>query len=242
VLAAILIILWVKEAIILYRPPRWDGNRFNRWQGPSEEVKAICGHLETISPLNGRLLVDDSRVGTLLPWCSGVEVIGGPFPFTWTKYGYSNANLWTFLDRPYREIDLQSWRQSVRLYNIEWLLINTNWGVAEWFTLSDWLTLHPQEVQPGPQFGIYQFYKVAAFEPDSRMDITADHGALQIQNATPGRSVRLPYHWISTLKAWPPGSAELINETVGSDPIPFIVITPNQESFLICDPTGCPEK
>jgi hypothetical protein len=241
-LAAVLVILWVRETVILYRPFRWDGNRCNRWQGPSAEVKAICDYLQTSSPPNGRLLVDDPRIGTLLPWCSGVEVIGGPFFFTWTDYGHTNANMWTFLETPYQDYNPQSWQQALRDYNVEWLIVNTNWGVAEWFTMSDWLALYPEAVEAGPQFGLYQFYKVNGYEPDSRLAITADHGSLQIQNATLGQPIRLPYHWIPTLEVWPPNSAQIQTEMVGSDPIPFIVVVPAQASFLICDPTGCPER
>ncbi len=242
ILALVLIVLWVQVAVVIYRPPRWGGNRFNRWYGPTAELKAICDYLQQNPPLNGRLLTDDARIGTLLPWCSGVEVIGGPFAFTWTAYGRTNANMWTFLGTPYTEYDPQQWRQAIQDYNIEWLIVNTNWGVPEWYTLSDWLALYPGEVEAGPLFGQYQLYKVTSYQPFNQLDITADHGLLQIENATPSQPVRLPYHWIPTLEAWPPDSAQIENELVGRDPIPFIVVTPNQASFLICDPTGCPER
>ncbi len=242
ILATILVFFWVRNTVILLRPPRWDGARFNRWQGPSDESKAICNHLQTMEPLNGRILVDDTRLGLLLPWCSGVEVIGGPFAFIWTDYGYTNATLWTFLDTPYTDYTPENWPQTLHNYDVEWLLVNTEWGVPEWFTLSDWLALHPDQAEIGPTFGKFQFYKVKSYQRQDSPLITADHGLLKVQNAIPGQSVRLPYHWIPDLDIWPPNSATIQSEIVGNDPIPFIVVVPNQESFLICDPTGCPKR
>jgi hypothetical protein len=241
-LAAVLFIVWVSEAAIIYRPPSYGGNLFNRWYGPSDEAKAICDQMETLKPLNGRVLLDDSRIGVVVPSLCGVEVIGGPFPFTWTAYGYTNANFWTLLDVPYPDLTQEKWRQIVHNYNIEWLVVNNDWGVAEWDTLSEWLAVYPEEVEAGPQFGKYQLYRVTSFRPGDGLDITADYGVLHIQNATPGEALRLPYHWIPTLEVWPPGSADIQSEMVGNDPIPFIVVVPAEESFQICDPTGCPER
>ncbi|MFZ0546303.1 MAG: hypothetical protein WAM60_12740 [Candidatus Promineifilaceae bacterium] len=238
----VLISLWVLRAAVLFRPPQLGGPPFNRWQGPSEELMAMCDYVQTLMPLDGRLLTDDARVGTLLPWCSAVEVIGGPFFFIWTDYGYTNANIWTFLDVPYPDYTPESWRQALQTYNVEWLIVNTGWGVPEWHTMSEWLARHPEEVEPGPKFGIYQFYKVNGYQPEAQPTITAEQNVLRIQNAEPGLATRLPYHWIPPLSVWPPDGAVLQSETVGSDPIPFIVVIPNQEEFLICDPIGCPER
>lgn len=241
-LAIIPVFLWVRQGVILYRPPQWGGPSFNRWQGPSNEVKALCRYLQTLTPLNGRLLTDDAHTGALLPWCSDAQVIGGPFPFIWTDYGYTNANLWTFLDTPYPDYSSESWRQALQDYNIEWLVVNTGWGVPQWDTLSDWLAANPDEMEAGPRFGRYQLYRVGSYQANNQPQVTAEHGALHIQNAVPGRPTRLPYHWLPTLETRPPNSATIQNETVGSDPIPFIVVIPNQPDFLICDPIGCPER
>jgi hypothetical protein len=241
-LTAVLLILWVGKAVVLYRPPILNGPPFNVWQGPSDEVKALCHDLERDGLQYGRILVDDARVGAFLPWLCGVEVIGGPFFFIWTDYGYSNATMWTFLDTPYSAYDFESWRQALADYDVEWLIVNNDWGVAEWFTLSDWLAVYPEGVEAGPTYGRYQLYKVRDYEPVKGLIVTADHGRIQIEDATPGLRTRLPYHWIPGLEVWPPDGAEVQREMVGKDPIPFIVVVPKEEAFLICDPRGCPER
>ena len=216
--------LWVGNAAWRFRPPPLGGPAHHRWQGPSPAAKEVCRHLKELPLENGRLLTDDSRLGALLPWCSGAQVIGGHFFEIWTQYGYTNATIRDFLDVPYENYTVATWRDALKRYNVRWIIAHEEWNIPGWYTLSDWLANHPRQVIAGPRFGPYRFYQPRDAVGELPFTILAEHGRLLITDA-PDQSFTLPFHWISYLRAAPP-SVRLSPETVGDDPIPFIRVEP----------------
>ena len=217
-------ILWVGNAAWRFRPPPIGGPAHHRWQGPSPTVIEICEHLKEMPLERGRLLTDDARLGALLPWCSGAQVIGGHFFEIWTQYGYANATISDFLDVPYEDYTVTTWQESLEIYNVHWIIAHEEWAISGWYTLADWLADHPHQVIAGPRFGPYRFYQVRDAADELPFTIRAEHGRLLITDA-PAQSFTLPFHWIPYLRTAPP-SVRLSPETIGDDPIPFIRVEP----------------
>lgn len=217
-------ILWVGYAAWRFRPPPLGGVAHHQWQGPSDTVREICEHLEGLSLERGRLLTDDARLGALLPWCSGAHVIGGHFFEVWTKYGYTNVSIFTFLDVPYEDLTVAFWQETLDTYNVHWIVAHEDWNIAGSYTLADWLVDHPQQVMAGPRFGPYRFYRPRGAVEELPFTISADHGQLLITDA-PEQSFTLPFHWVPHLRAMP-ASVQLSPAFMGDDPIPFIRVNP----------------
>lgn len=229
----LLAVLWVGNAAWRFRPPQLGGPGDHRWQGPSATVKEVCKYVKGL-PLNrGRLLTDDARLGALLPWCSGVQVIGGPFFEIATQYGFTNATIRDFLDVQYEDYTEAAWREALATYKVRWVITHEEWDFPGWYTLADWLADHPHQVIPGPRFGPYRLYEVRRAGVEVGLTIRVEHGHLLITDA-PERGFTLPFHWIPYLRAAQP-SVRLSPEPIGDDPIPFIHVEPSGNTTIsIC--------
>lgn len=228
---------WLATTGWQFRPVLLGGENQNRWQGPTAEVKALCEHLKTL-PGRGRILLDDFRLAALLPWCSGREVIGGPFAHVFTDYGYANANTTEFLGVPYRDYPARAWQEEISAYQIGWVVAYRDWGRPDWYTLTDWLADHPSKATAGPVFGPYQLYNLnQGIDP---LVVEADYNRLRVE-ADPEQAERgytLPYHWIPGLRAEPAG-VQLRPRYFDGDPAPFIHIEPGGvANFTIYHYTG----
>lgn len=229
-----LAVLWVGRAAWQFRPPPLGGPAEHRWQGPSPEVRRLCRHLRELPANSGRVLVDDWRVGALLPWCSDAQVIGGPFGWVWTEYGYSNASIWEFLRMPYPEYTVPMWQSALATYDVRWLVANQEWQPA---TLANWLAAHPDQATPGPTFGRYRLYAVRP--TGARIAVRADYDGLAVTADPAEAAVVLPYHWLPTLRARP-AAVRLQPQRIGRDPIPFIRVEPaGIADFTVCNYTAC---
>lgn len=234
---AVAAMVWIGKAAWQYRPPALGGaESSHRWQGPSAEASQLCRHLAGLPAGSGRVLVEDWRLGAILPWCSGVEVIGGPFGWVWLQYGYSNANLWDFLEVPYRDYSAPAWQAALATYDIQWIVASQAGGPSCCETLAGWLAAHPDQAAAGPTFGSYRLYR--ANTTRRRIEVKAGFDRLAVVDTPPEASFVLPYHWLPTLRA-EPGSVQLEPEWIGADPIPFIRVRPGGVGqFMICN-EGC---
>lgn len=234
----LVVLLWVAHGAWQFRPPPLGGPIYHQWQGPSSEAKALCSHLRSLPLDQGRVLIDDARIGALLPWCSGAEVIGGPFSQIWTQYGFANATPWDFAGVLYHEYTMQDWQSNLETYNVRWIIANGEWNHPDWYTLADWLTAHPESAHPGPRFGPYQFYELN--RPSNPIRVEADHTGLHVSDAPSASSFVLPYHWLPTLETRPP-TIRIRPQLIGHDPIPFILVQETAaDTFLICNQPQCP--
>ncbi len=240
--ATLVALLWIGYGGWRFRPPPLGGPPYNQWQGPSAEAHALCDYLRTLPLQEGRVLLDDARVGALLPWCSGAQVIGGHFGQIWTRYGFSNATPWNFLDVLYRDYTVAAWQRAMTTYNVYWIVAHQAWNMPGWYTLAEWLADHPDQVVAGPAFGPYQFYQVARPTASPPFSVPAGVAGLHV-TATPGaESFVLPYHWITTLRTVP-ATVQIQPQPTGRDPIPFIAVQPNGATdFLICHEPLCPKE
>src|SRR5204862_14430 len=91
----LVVVLALAAALPLYRARpqgivRADGTPADHLSGPTSAERAVCSVLRGLDLQSGRVLANDWRLGAYLPTCSGAQVIGGPFLWVWTVYGYSN--------------------------------------------------------------------------------------------------------------------------------------------------------
>lgn len=233
-----LALVWVGNGLRIFRPPLVGGLSVHRWQGPTADVHDLCHHLRGLPLESGRVMVMDTRVGALLPWCSGAQVIGGHFFEIWTQFGYTNSGIQRFLGMAYEAYDEVTMRQALDTYHVRWIVDHTTLRIPGAYQLSDWLADHPGLVTAGPQFGPYQLYEVI---DAASLPAQAAHGGLIVMQVA-ADSLVLPYHWLPTLHAVPQ-SVQLWPQPIGDDPIPFIGVDPaGANSFVICNDGFCPGR
>jgi hypothetical protein len=229
---------WIGMSAWPSRPPALGGPAYHRWRGPSDEIQALCSSLRVETDAGGRVLVDDWRVGALLPWCAGAEVIGGPFLHFSMDYGYANATMWAYLEIAYRDYAPDAFRMALARYDVRWLLIH-DWQAPGWYTLADWLGEHPGEAEIVASSGRYTLYRIVDPEAPAAIHVTATPGTIGVTDAPPGTEIVLPYHWLADLRV-ESGSARIRPVVVGDDPVSFIVLTaPEGGDARICVHTPC---
>jgi hypothetical protein len=201
--------------------------------GPDEMgvVNWLQGHNEN----QGRVLVEYWPLADLLPWYTGFQVIGGPYPLVWMPHNFANFVSPTddeggirLFGRDLRQMSQPTLEQYLHTYNIGWIVGHTE-GSKEVFDRATQLVV-------AANFGPYRIYQNSgspSFFLNGNGNVRAEFGRLQVTGASPGKLV-LKFHWASTLVTDPP--QELRPETVLDDPVPFIEVPQNRFSdFVIRD-------
>ena len=211
--------------------PRWrqqpDGTPVDYLSGPQPAEQAVCAALRDLDLQSGRVLINDWRLGAWLPACSGAQVVGGPFLWVFTTYGYTNAGLDDMFGQPIRQLDREQMVALLLRYNVRWMVINTSLP-TQYYTLATWQHDHPGLLVPRSTHGVFRIYEVA--QPESWFfagtgQVTADYNRLEVRRASAGGLV-LKYHWIDTLRAEPALPIRPI--MIAPDPVPFIAVDNGQ--------------
>jgi hypothetical protein len=147
---AVPLALWLAIGLRDARPELLGGDA-RAWHGPSDATWALCEFLRSEHD-GGRVLVDDWRLGAVLPACAGVEVIGGPFMYMAIEHGYANATHWSFLGGSYQEQPTAQLQRELAVYDVRYFVTNHELPV-DWYTLRDRLRNEPELAEPIATFG-----------------------------------------------------------------------------------------
>jgi len=242
-LAVILLLLSAMPALYSSRPHRRqqaDGTSRAYLSGPSVAEHAVCETLRQLDLTRGRVTTNDWRLGAYLPPCSGAQVIGGPFLWVWTTYGYANAGLDDLLGRPLSGLDSGELEGLLTQYNVRWAVVNTK-VYPRGYDLAEWARDSPGLLALVGRHGVFEIYAVtrpaaASWFFDGSGGVKAQHNRLSIEGSSPG-GVVLKYHWIESLRAEPP--LPLRPSYMGDDPVPFIAVDSGEVSdFVIVQDYG----
>ncbi len=205
-----------------------DGTPGDYLSGPQPAEKMVCKTLSQLDLQSGRVLTNDTRLGALLPACSGAQVIGGPFFQVWTIYGYVNATLGDdhvdrVLDRPINQLSPAELAAIFEQYNVRWVVANALIA-PEGYTLANWGRDHPGLLEPLAVYGPFVVYAVqqpASWFFQGTGQVMAKYNRIEVRDASPG-GILLKYHWIESLRSEP--RLPLRPVYVGHDPVPFIAV------------------
>jgi hypothetical protein len=184
-----------------------------------------------------RIMVEYWPLGAMLPWHTGFQVIGGPYPLVWMPHNFVNfANMSDaateggirLFGRKINELSYKESKSYLDTYNVGWIVVYTD--ESRMFYDSD------TNIVPMADIGRYRIYKSAdlqSFFLKGNGKVRAEYGSLHITEASDGELI-LKYHWTPSLVSDPP--QELLSLTVLDDPVPFIKIPNNRFSdFVIRD-------
>ena len=184
-----------------------------------------------------RVMIERWQLGALVPWRTGLEVIGGPYPLVWLQHNFTNFAFLRALEVP-EEVRLfgrrlndfapHELRGYLDTYNVGWVIAFTDESI-ETFGHAVWL-------RSVAQVGRHRIYE--NIDPGTPFlkgtgSARAEYGAIRVSGASRGELV-LKYHWAPFLTTEPP--QEITPQIVLDDPVPFIRVPANAfADFVITD-------
>jgi hypothetical protein len=204
---------------------------------PSQDDRAVVAWLRANVRAERRVMIERWQLGAIVPWRTGLEVIGGPYPLVWLQHNFTNFAFLSALELP-EEVRLfgrrledftpEQLRAYLDTYNVGWVIAFTPESI-ETFERASWL-------RPVARVGRHRIFESA--DPTTAFlkgtgSVRVEYGAIHVTNASRGELV-LKYHWAPFLTAEPP--QEIVPQTVLDDPVPFIRLPANSVSdFVITD-------
>jgi hypothetical protein len=197
------------------------------------EVEELIEAVREFAVDGRRLMMEDgpawnygeSFLPAMMPGLTGVEQVGGPYPWAFIKYNFVNFHMCSAMGGiPLGEMDPDKLRRYLELYNIGWILASTPEcrRFFERFMAGDpiWSSNH---------FSIWEVsggnrpYGRGAAEITARYDLI--HVTPSYEGASMPDSLLLPYHWDIGLEADSP--ARIVPETRMDDPVPMLLLISN---------------
>jgi hypothetical protein len=204
---------------------------------PNRDDLAVVDWLRAHAHRDRRVMIERWQLGAIVPWRTGLEVIGGPYPLVWLQHNFTNFAFLSGLELP-EEVRLfgrkladftpEQLRTYMDTYNVGWVIAFTEESV-EAFEHATWL-------RPVARVGRHRIFEstdpVTAFLKGTG-SVRVEYGLMRVSNASRGELV-LKYHWAPFLAVDPP--QEIVPLAVLDDPVPFIRLPANSFSdFVVTD-------
>ena len=202
------------------------------------EVEELIDALEKHTDPSGRLMIEDgpawdfgnSFLTAVIPQFTGVEQIGGPYPWMYIKHNFTDFHMCRAMEKSLHDMGPDMLWRYIHLYNIRWILTTTPDcreymdGILDYDPV--WRSRH---------FSLWELELAAGSMEERGISIRASYGLIEVtlsrdeESNLPGR-VLLPYHWDRGLHVDPP--ATISKEQRMDDPVPFIILEPNGVSKI----------
>jgi hypothetical protein len=190
-------------------------------------IEAIRSHADR----SGRVMVEDgpawaygdSHFPSMIPLFTGIEQIGGPYPFMFIKHGFATFQTRMTMGMPLRELPPDTLRGYIDLYNIRWILTATPECAAYVAALPYAKALWSSK--PLALYGVETPYSGFASEPGVTVRSSYDTVLVSIARRAgqePPHSMTLKYHWDPGLRVSPPCRISPVRRL--RDPVPFIFL------------------
>ena len=237
--STVLIVLLLSSPVFALLASRgWYRHTLSTTVAP--EVEELLGALERYTEPSGRLMIEDgpawnfgdSFFAAMIPQYTGVEQIGGPYPWTFIRHNFTNFHMCRAMGRPLQNIDPVNFWRYIRLYNIRWILTSTP-DCREYIGG----ILDRDMLWSSRNFSLWDVEQVDGSLEERGISIRSSYGRIEVTLSEIGgrlpRRVLLPYHWDPGLHVEPP--TVLSREKRMDDPVPFIIIEPNGKSEIVIE-------
>ncbi len=231
---SVVAVLLLAKNLMWFMPyARLDFRRYALGPLRGAEMRTVKALADRVEP-GERVLVEYWPLGAMVPWYTGREVIGGPYPLVWMPHNFANYTVFSevsvrgetrLFGRPLSEAKADLGR-NLDLYGIGWVVAYTEASK----TLYD----GHEGVTPVAEYGRQKLYRVdepsgLLIRGDARVE--GRFGTLMVDASVSG-PVTLKYHWSPTLIAEP--EQPVLPCTMGDDPVPFIHLpdAPNGHTVL----------
>lgn len=163
----------------------------------------------------------------LLPYYTGREFIGGPYPHSLIKHHFAEFHDGILFKKDIDSISLPVLKQYFDLYNIKWIIC---WSKKsrEFFDKYPHYLFKDNKVA---KFYPYTVNRIPSFFHEGEGQIISDYNKLKLTHVKSEGEITIKYHWSKHLKTDPPRPIEKV--MFMDDPIGFIKIHNPPSSILI---------
>jgi hypothetical protein len=215
-----------------------------------DEVAELVGALRRVTGPSARLMIEDGPAAMygdvhlpgLLPALTGVEQIGGPYPYTFLSHHFATFEVERTMGRPLAKMTSREFWDYAALYNFRW--VATASGKARDFMSRIASDVSPSGLEPDStggrslevvwRSGRYEVWRIGerpSFTGATPARVRADFDRIEVDLETPAESFTLAYHWMKGLRVDPP--AVISPVAVFDDPVPFIRVEPNGATSVL---------
>lgn len=204
------------------------------------EVQDLVGAIQRHVDSSGRLMIEDgpaalygeSHLPGVLPVYTGVEQIGGPYPFTFIKQHFATFQRnWT-MGKPLRDLSPREFQAYADLYNVRWIVVASKEaedyvkrvaGEAE--TVGGEAPPPLVELWRSGGYSLWRVERVPTFTGHAGDRVTATFNRIRVDLAGKRDAFVLSYHWDRGIEVSAPATVKPIYRL--DDPVPFIRVEPN---------------
>jgi hypothetical protein len=210
---------------------------------PTSDVRALIDAVQVHTTPEGRLMIEDgpaylygdAHLPGLLALYTGVQQIGGPYPFTFIRHHFTTFQRDKTMGAPLSYIPLDEMWVYLDLYNVLWIVTATDEAEAYFDLFARYpFTGSPrqpvEQIWRGGPYTIWQVNRQPAFASDPRCRIEASYNSIAVEIEPGVEDVLIKYHWDKGLSVNLPAVIE--PETRADDPVPFIRLRPNGEQKI----------
>jgi hypothetical protein len=215
------------------------------------EVRDLVEAVRAYTDRSGRLMIEDGPAALyrevhlpgLLPMFTGVEQIGGPYPFAFVEHHFATFQQNKTAGKPLSEITPRELRAYTDLYNVRWILTATRETddlVARMAAGSDAPRRAPsvdgalaEVIWKSPRYTLWRVRAPGTFTGGEDDRVRASFNRIEIDLARVSESVLLKYHWDEGLTVSPPATISPVYQL--DDPVPFVILEPNGASSIVIE-------
>jgi hypothetical protein len=181
-----------------------------------------------------RVLVEYWPLGAMLPWYTGREVIGGPYPLVWMPHNFANfvvyrevsvARQTELFGQSTAEITPEEVRIYLEQYGIGWIVASSDETKALFDTVAT-----VSRVEDLGRNRVYRLDAPTGLTARGTATVEGRFGSLVLRDVAPGEVV-LRYHWSPTLVSEPPQA--VLPCSMPGDPVPFIFLPDARDGVLL---------
>ena len=187
-------------------------------------IEALREHTEP----DGRLMFENGLpikygfcyLSSIIPLYTGVEQIGGPYPHVFIKHNFTNFAVSATMGATLNETGHEEMKDYLRVYNVRWILTASDEAESYFYNFPNLKVLWSSSDFTLRENTVYS----------RRIEIKSDYNRVDISfppDSPVPEEIMLPYHWDRSLKV--SSSAELEPQFQLDDPVPFILLKPNDE-------------
>jgi hypothetical protein len=205
------------------------------------EVNELISVLKQRTGDSGRLMIEDGPawnfgecfLPALLPMQTGVEQVGGPYPWVFIRHNFTNFHMCRAMGKDLGSIDQETFWGYIGTYDIGWILTSTTECRESVGSI-----LGEPPVWQSRLFALWKITPPGGLAKDRGISIKAGYDRIEVLiqdiggDDPPGR-VRLPYHWDRGLRVDPP--ARISPEQRMDDIVPFILLEPEGEKRILIE-------
>jgi hypothetical protein len=248
---AAMVLLLVSPVALSYLSSR-TGYKHHLTTTPAPEVAELMDELARRIDPSARLMIEDgpaalygdAHIPGLLPLYTGVEQIGGPYPFTFLEHHFATFEKDRTMGKPLGQLPAAEFWEYLEVYNVRWIVAasaeakayvesvasDTSSAPAAWKTNGK----PPIEIAwKSRRYTLWTLARPPAFTTGRARPVTAVFDRIAVEPGADPEPFVLRYHWDRGLRVRPPATISPVR--VADDPIPFILVDPNGVSQVLIE-------